>query len=83
MARPGLKVKIVGYCRIVCYRSIYYCVLLVHSVYEELMFYLSYLFLYFFSLFCFLLALRSQNQRSDTLWVCYEQLGEQCNFNIL
>ena len=30
--------------------------------------------MYFFSPF-FLLALRSQNQRMDGLWVCYEQLG--------
>ena len=33
--------------------------------------------------FIFLLALRSQNQRMDGLWVCYEQLEIWCNFNIL
>ena len=34
------------------------------------------------SFFSFLLALRSQNQRSDESWVCYEQLWIWCNFNI-
>ena len=42
------------------------------------------LFIYFFFsfVFFFLLALRSQNQWMDCSWVCYEQLGVWCNFNI-
>jgi len=37
---------------------------------------------FFFFVFFFLLALRSQNQWMDCSWVCYEQLGVLCNFNI-
>jgi len=54
--------------------------LLVHSVRSTgvLMFYLCYSFLYFFSS----LVLRSHNQQMGGSWVCYEQLGVWCNFNI-
>jgi len=41
--------------------------------------------LYFTSVTCFFIlfffALRSQNQRMDSSWICYKQLGVWCNFN--
>jgi len=39
----------------------------------------AYLFLYFLKSS---MALISQNQQMDGSWVCYEQLGIRCNFNI-
>ena len=53
--------------------------LLLRSVYytKVLMFYSCYLF-FIFSL----LILRSQNRRMVGSWVCYEQLGVWCSFNI-
>ena len=44
------------------------------------MFYLCWLFMCLFLLF--LLALRSQNQRMDSSWVCYKQLVVWRNFNL-
>jgi len=58
--------------------------LLVHQALHSssrLMFtYVTYLFILFFFK---LLALRSQNQRMDDSWVCYDELGVWCSFNIL
>ena len=53
----------------------------VHSVYTVLtdLCFTSVTYLFIFSL----LALTSQNRRMGSSWICYEQFGVWCNFNIL
>ena len=58
-------------------------VLLVHSIYYSIPKDVCFTrVIYFFILFYFLLAVRSQNQRMDGSWVCYRQSGVWCNFKI-